>query len=109
MHVDTRPALSALRALRTAAADWLTEGRITRLEIAMSAQSDAFVELDAQLDEVEKFVRGDDAADAAEVAARTGRIRDLLAAVNPQNPAPAPGEPGAVEPDPSAPAPDASA
>lgn len=99
---------SSLRRMRRAFTDWLLaeSSRLDRLENRMSAQSDAFAELDAQLDAVEAYVRGDDAADAAQVQARTGRIRDLLAAVNPANPAPAPGDPGAVEPDPTAPAPD---
>lgn len=99
---------SSLRALRRVITDWLLTDstRLDRLENRMSAQSDAFAELDAQLDAVESYVRGDDAADAAQVVARAGRIRDLLAAVNPENPAPAPGDPGAVEPDPAAPAPD---
>ena len=101
-------ARDSLRQTRRAITDWLLtdSSRFDRLENRMSAQTDAFAELDAQLDAVEAYVRGDDAADAAQVTARTGRIRDLLAAVNPENPAPAPGDPGAVEPDPTAPAPD---
>ena len=98
-------------------ADWLTEGRFASLdrrlsivietvEVFMSASTDAFAELDAQLDAVDSYIKGEDAADAAEVAKRTQRIRDLLAAVNPIDPAPAPGDPGAVVPDPSAPVPD---
>lgn len=82
---------------------WRSPESISRLENRMTAQSDAYAELDAQLEAVENYVRGDDAADASEVQVRTARIRDLLASVNPDSPAPAPGEPGAIEADPSAP------
>lgn len=94
------------RTLRRAITDWLTEGRIVRLETDMSAQTDAWAEFDAQLTGIENAVAADDEADAAQVQARTSRLRDLAAALNPDHPAPAPGEPGAIEPDPSAPAPE---
>lgn len=72
--------------------------RLDRLERFMSASSDAFAELDAQLDALESYVNNDDATDATEVSNRAARIKALLASVNPESPAPAPGEPGAPTP-----------
>lgn len=53
--------------------------RVARMEYDMAKDRDALAQLDAELEALEAYVKSDEDNDAAEIEARTNRIRTMLA------------------------------